>query len=77
VDIKPLNDSAILNCEEIEDLLDVLNVELMKISDLNNNICEFKKITTKRKTDVRAKDSKMSKSSAVKELKKHKNVQIL
>lgn len=74
---KPSDASAVLNCEEVEDLLDVLNVELMRISDLNNNICEFKRISTKRKTDEHAKNSRSSKSSAIKELKKHKNVQIL
>lgn len=76
-EIVPTGNGTVLSCEEIEDLLNVLNVELMKISDLNNNICEYKSSNPTKKPKDRPNSAQKNKESAIKELKKHKNVKII
>lgn len=70
------NNNIVMDNEEIEETLNMLNIELMKISDLNNNICEYETVQPMKKKNDSSK--RLKKGSAVmKELKKHKNVEII
>lgn len=63
-----------MSCEEI-DVMEMLRIELIKISYFNNNICSNTEYVYKKK-QINVDERKMTKKAANKELKKHINVEI-
>lgn len=69
--------TSLLSFEEIEEMIQLLDIELMQISDLNNHVCDYNVTKSNILKNKKVKAQKKEKDKVEKELKKYKNVEFV